>query len=371
MAILGRTQLIPISTGNPGAHQPLASDFPEMVVLCKKDEDGQSVFPNRKEFYDAGKEGRMEMATEPAMTLDDHLTAFLADQTHADQKLKLMAATVISRLTDRGAFDVPGKPAVEIVVPRKAATDGNIAAVVLGEHVADRLTRLAPQIEWSVAYDVVHQAPENVTKREGARRDPSYRKGKLYMAPDSFFADDRAKYVVAVDDATRYGGSFRDLDLFAKQGGKELLAAAVFEAYETTDLRPTAQNIAKLRKAFGPEGLAQLDQSLHAVNLNVSVLTNAEVEFFAEGPIPGLEQAGSRAEAAITYLAEEAANRQEPMVLRTSDPFVQSVANGETARVSRRPALAGAKPEIADKSAPKASQRAEGGPAFGGGPVPA
>ncbi|MEM6903487.1 MAG: hypothetical protein AAF556_09655, partial [Pseudomonadota bacterium] len=348
-----------------------ASDFPEMVLLCPTDDDGNSVFPRRKEFYDAGKEGRMDMATEPAMTLDDHLTDFLADQTHADQKLRLMASLVVARLTSRGAFTEPGKPSVEVVVPRKATTDGNIAAIVLGEHVADRLTKLAPQIEWSVAYDVVHQAPEGVAKREGPRRDPSYRKGKLYMAPNSFFADDRARYIVAVDDATRYGGSFRDLHLFAQQGGKELLAAAVFEAYETTDLRPNAANLAKLRKAFGAEGMAQLDERLKAVNLNVSVLTDAEVQFFAEGPIPGLQPGQDRVEAAVSYLAEEAANRKEPMILRTNDPFIKAVANGEHARISRRPAIAGAKPEIAQSAPRHGDGPSRLNPGWGGGPAPA
>lgn len=333
--------------------KPLPRDFPDIIELCQRNPDGSHVFPHRAEFFAAAKESQRQMRTEPAMHLDDYLGQFLTDGGHADQKLRLMAATVRSQLTRRDEFrqteqrDGPGaRPAVEIIVPRKAVFDGNIAAITLGEHVADRLTHIAPDIDWRVAYDVVHQAPHHEPSggRPEARNHPKYRKQKLYMASETFTEPDRAKYLVCIDDTSRYGGTGRDLHVFAQQTGKQLLAFAVFQSYESTSLRPQDETMAAFNRQFGREGQQALDKALKPFGLSSKLLTDAEMRFFTESPVLDPEAGQTRTQAAVAYLGEEAKLQTLPVLLPKNDHFFRHVEARQPLRFSERPPLAGAEP---------------------------
>lgn len=354
-----RPRLIEQRIDQPESATPLPMDFPDIIELCERDATGEHIFPDRDKFFGAAKEGRMVMEEQPRRTLDDYLDKFLANGTHADQKLGYLASTIRASLSRRGAFSKAevengpyARPAVELIIPRKAVFDGNMAAITLGEQMADRLTSLAPDIEWRVAYDVVYQAPSPGTDsgRPAPRRHPKYGKQSLYMATETFVEKDRASYLVGVDDTSRFGRAFRDLHLFAQQNGKELLAVAAFQAYEADNLRPSLATQAAFRQTFGPE-LGKLDQGLAPFGLNSRALTETEMRFFTQDPMLAPAPGQSRADAALAYLADEAAHHNLPTLLPHHDQFMQHVAAGKPVRFSERPRVAPARPGQSDSTA--------------------
>lgn len=376
-----RPKLIEQRIDTAASAPALPMDFPDIIELCDRDCDGGHVFPDRDRFFSTAKTGQMVMQDEPRVTLDDYLDRFLANQGHADQKLQLMASTVRAGLSRRGAFaeaeimSGPGsKPVVEIIVPRKAVFDGNMAAITLGEHMADKLSQITPDIDWHVAYDVVYQAPAKDPNAPppAPRRHPKYGNQSLYMATETFADPGRSKYLIGVDDTSRFGRAFRDLHLFAAQNGKELLAVSAFQAYEADNLRPRAQTVSEMRRSFGPDGLAKLDKGLAAFGLNCNALTETEMRFFTQDPMLDAKPGQSRADAALAYLEDEASRHRLPVLLPHNDVFIQKIANREPVRFSERPRIAGAQPAAVTNQR-DTGPSAPSGPASGPGmaPVPA
>ena len=378
MAKPARPRLIEQRIDQPDSAPALPMDFPDIVELCERDDQGDHIFPDRDAFFSAAKEGKMVMQSDgdTSRTLDDYLEQFLANDSHADQKLALMASTVRTALLRRGAFDEAEaqdgpyvRPVVEIIIPRKALLNeddskGNIAAVTLGEHMADRLTKTEPDIEWRVAYDVVYQAPTTASTsgRPAPRRHPKYGKQSLFMATESFAEPGRGKYVIGVDDTSRFGRAFRDLHLFAAQNGKELLAVAAFQASEADNLRPSLETQAAFRAAFGGE-TAKLDQGLAPFGLNTNALTETEMRFFTKDAHLDPQPGQSRADAALAYLEDQAAHHNLPTLLPHHDKFIEHVAARKPLRFSERPRLAPASPAQVETSDNPALD--QGGPGLG------
>jgi len=330
--------------------RPLPRDFPDIIEFVAKNDDGSRAFPERDRYYAAAKEGRMLISNEPPHTLDDSLDRLMSDSSHADQKLRLLASTVKASLVRRGAFDEaekqgPGaKPAVEIVAPRKLLNNRNIAAVTLAEHAADRLAKIAPEIEWRMAYDVYYQAPlqDPSAGRPSPRKHPKYASQSLYMAEPSFGGPDRAKYLVAIDDASRFGKAFRDLHIFAEQQGREMLAAAAFESYITPKLRASDEAVRDLNRAYGREGIATLDKGLAPFGLRHDLLTESEMRFFADDPMLEPKPGQTRAAAAASYLATEAEHQTLPTLVPSQ--LQARLQASDLRRISGRPAVAVAMP---------------------------
>ncbi|MEO0393145.1 MAG: hypothetical protein AAF213_07855 [Pseudomonadota bacterium] len=352
MAQPSRPRLIEQRIDQPHAAPSLPVDFPDIIELCDRDDQGAHIFPEREAFFGAAKTGQLVMQEEPRRTLDDYLDQFIAHDGHAAQKIEYLASTVRAALSRRHAFVTaeatggPGhRPAVEVIVPRKAVFDGNMAAITLGEHMADRLTKIAPYIEWRVAYDVVYQAPmtDPNAGRPAPRRHPKYGKQSLFMATESFGSSDRAAYVIGVDDTSRFGRAFRDLHLFAAQNGKELLAVAAFQAYEADNLRPSLETQATFRRAFQGE-MDKLEEGLAAFGLNTNTLTETEMRFFTSDPMLDPKPGASRADTALAYLEDQAAHHALPTLLPHNDHFIKHVAAGKPLRFSERPAVASAYP---------------------------